>query len=105
SREARSQDRVQSRSTALFNQEVAFPRLEILKIDGLDNLGFMFFPSMVKSFAQLKKLSVRSCKKMEAIITEEEGLGMETSETLAFPMLTNLCLDGLKSLTCFSQKV
>ncbi|KAI6678527.1 hypothetical protein NL676_039323, partial [Syzygium grande] len=101
--EARSQDRAQSRSTALFNREVAFPRLETLKIDGLDNLGFMFFPSMVNSFAQLKNLSVQSCEKMEAIITEGEGLGMETSETLVFPMLTNLCLDQLKSLTCFSR--
>ena len=78
------------------------PRLETLEINGLDNIGFMFFPSTVKSFAQVKDLSIRYCEKMEAIIMEEEGLGMETSETLAFPMLTNLCLDGLKSLTCLS---
>ncbi|KAF8019839.1 hypothetical protein BT93_G0512 [Corymbia citriodora subsp. variegata] len=87
---------------AFFNgQQVAFQRLEKLEIICLDNLEFLFSPSMVKSFTQLKELTVWSCEKMEAIIMEEEGLGMETSEILAFPMLTDLCLERLKSLTCF----
>ncbi|XP_048135758.1 uncharacterized protein LOC115745815 [Rhodamnia argentea] len=103
SQEDRSLDRVQSCSSVLFNREVAFPRLELLDIDGLDNLGFMLFPSMVKSLAQLRNLSIRHCKKMEAVIMEEEGLGMETSKTPAFSMLTNLSLEHLKSLTCFSH--
>ncbi|KAL3729220.1 hypothetical protein ACJRO7_026337 [Eucalyptus globulus] len=104
SQEAWSRDRVQSCFTVLFNQEVAFPRLETLEIFGIYNFRFIFFPSMVKSFAQLKKLSVWYCEKMEAIIMEEEGLGMERSETLAFPMLTDLKLYSLGSLTCFSHK-
>ena len=58
---------------------------------------------LVKSLAQLKKLHIRGCKKMEAIITEEEGLGMETLETLVFPMLTDLSLGWLGSLMCFSR--
>ncbi|KAF8019856.1 hypothetical protein BT93_G0521 [Corymbia citriodora subsp. variegata] len=103
SQEARSQDCVKSPSAALFNQEVAFQRLEKLKITGLDNLEFLFSPSMVKSFTQLKELTVSSCENMEAIIMEEEGLGMERSEILAFPMLTKLHLERLKSLTCFSH--
>jgi len=41
---------------------------------------------------------------MEAIITEEEGLGLEISETQAFPMLTSLNLNDLESLMCFSRK-
>ncbi|XP_056173064.1 uncharacterized protein LOC115662003 [Syzygium oleosum] len=93
-----------STQIAFFNgQQVALPRLETLEITRLDNLGFMFSPSTVKSLAQLKKLSVQYCEKMEAIITEEEGLGMETSETLLFPMLTDLSLEWLESLTCFSR--
>jgi len=35
---------------------------------------------------------------------EEEGLGLEISETLAFPMLTSLNLEHLESLMCFSRK-
>jgi len=77
--------------------------LETLEIIGLDSLKFIFFPSMVKSLTQLKKLTISDCEKTEAIIMEEEGLGMETLENLAFPMLTNLRLIQLKSLRCFSR--
>ncbi|XP_030518897.2 probable disease resistance protein At4g27220 [Rhodamnia argentea] len=91
--------------TAFFNgQQVAFPNLETLKVWGLDNLGFMFSPSMVKSLAQLRKLKIGDCKEMEAIFTEEEGLGVEISETLEFPMLTDLRLYMLTNLACFSRE-
>ncbi|XP_039173950.1 uncharacterized protein LOC104452828 [Eucalyptus grandis] len=83
---------------------VSFHILKELKVDECDNLRFMFFPSMVKSLTQVKDLSVEDCKKMEAIIMEEEGLGMETSEILALPMLTNLNLKNLESLKCFSHR-
>ncbi|KAF8019519.1 hypothetical protein BT93_G0258 [Corymbia citriodora subsp. variegata] len=89
---------------AFFNgQQVAFQTLETLEIVGLKNVGFIFSLSMVKSLTQLKNLTISNCEKMEAIVMEEEGLGMETSEILAFPMLTNLHLAQLKSLTCFSR--
>ncbi|XP_048135359.1 disease resistance protein At4g27190-like [Rhodamnia argentea] len=88
---------------AFFNgQQVAFPRLETLKITGLDNLKYMFSPSMVKSLTQLRELSISYCVKMETIVTEEEGWGIETSETLAFSNLIDLHLQHLESLTCFS---
>ncbi|XP_048135743.1 uncharacterized protein LOC115732916 [Rhodamnia argentea] len=84
---------------AFFNgQQVDFSRLETLEISDLGNLRFMFFPSMVKSLIKLRKLSIRNCK-MEAIVMEEEGLGMEASKNLAFPMLSDLCLNDLGRLT------
>ncbi|XP_048135746.1 disease resistance protein At4g27190-like [Rhodamnia argentea] len=104
SREAQSRDRVNSHSAALFGGEVAFPSLAILEVSGLGNPEFLFSPSMVKSLAKLRNLTVSDCKKMEAIITEEEGLGVEISETLSFPMLTNLRLTNLGGLTCFSSE-
>ncbi|KAK3420029.1 hypothetical protein EUGRSUZ_G00806 [Eucalyptus grandis] len=98
-----SNDQV-STQIAFFNgQQVAFQRLETLEISGLDSLEFMFFPSMARSLTQLKELTISNCQKMETIIMEEEGLGMEISEILAFPMLTDLHLEQLKSLTCFSH--
>ncbi|KAL3729810.1 hypothetical protein ACJRO7_026883, partial [Eucalyptus globulus] len=103
SQEARSQDSVKSHSAVLVNREIAFQRLEKLEINRLDSLEFIFFPSMVKSLTQLKELTISYCEKMEAIIMEEEGLGMETSEISTFPMLTDLRLQQLKSLTCFSR--
>ncbi|KAL3729779.1 hypothetical protein ACJRO7_026852, partial [Eucalyptus globulus] len=82
---------------------VSFLHLERLKVHNCPNLKFMFFPSMVKSLGQLRDLLVKHCKKMEAIIMEEEGLGLETSKILAFPMLTSLNLQHLESLMCFSR--
>ncbi|XP_048135712.1 uncharacterized protein LOC115727725 [Rhodamnia argentea] len=82
---------------------VRFHRLTKLKVIDCDSLRFLFLASMVKPLAQLKELEVMYCKKMEAIIMEEEGLETETSGILAFPMLTYLRL-ALESLTCFSRK-
>ncbi|KAK3419691.1 hypothetical protein EUGRSUZ_G00361 [Eucalyptus grandis] len=76
--------------------------LKEVHVDGCNNLRFMFFPSMVQYLAQLRHLIIRDCKKMEVIIMEEEWLGIETSEILVFPVLANLVLVRLKSLTCFS---
>ncbi|KAL3729833.1 hypothetical protein ACJRO7_026906, partial [Eucalyptus globulus] len=84
-------------------ERIAFSRLETLKIYGLDNFEFLFFPSMIKSLAQLRYLTINNCEKMKAIVMEEERLGLETSETLEFPMLTNLNLGSLESLICFSR--
>ncbi|XP_039173402.1 uncharacterized protein LOC120286284 [Eucalyptus grandis] len=81
---------------------VSFHNLKKLEVHNCPNLRFMFFPTMVKSLELLRDLTVKCCKKMEAIIMEEEGSGLETSKTLAFPMLTNLNLQRLESLMCFS---
>ncbi|XP_048135733.1 uncharacterized protein LOC125315325 [Rhodamnia argentea] len=83
---------------------VRFHNLKQLKVFGCNNLGFLFFPSMVQSLLQLRELEVQGCNKMEAIVIEDEGLRIETSETLVFSMLTNLCVAGLESLTCFSRR-
>ncbi|KAL3729905.1 hypothetical protein ACJRO7_026974 [Eucalyptus globulus] len=83
---------------------VRFHNLKKLDVWHCDNLRFLFFPSMVQSLAQLRELCVWYCKNMEAIIMEEEGLRIETSKTLVFPMLTKLNLRMLKSLTCFSHR-
>ncbi|KAF8028500.1 hypothetical protein BT93_E1197 [Corymbia citriodora subsp. variegata] len=58
---------------------------------------------MVKSIAKLRELRISNCMKMEAIIMKEEGWEMKASETLAFLMLTDLYLQQLESLTCFSH--
>ncbi|XP_039163853.1 uncharacterized protein LOC108957752 isoform X2 [Eucalyptus grandis] len=83
---------------------VKFHNLKKLYVYTCHNLRFLFFPSMVQSLAQLRELYIWNCKNMEAIIMEEEGLRVETSETLVFMMLTDLHLADLESLTCFSRK-
>ncbi|KAK3420088.1 hypothetical protein EUGRSUZ_G00878 [Eucalyptus grandis] len=83
---------------------VRFHNLKYLKVWHCTNLRFLFLPSMVQSLAQLRELYVCYCMNMEAIIMEEEGLRIETSKTLAFPMLTKLYLTWLRSLSCFSHR-
>ncbi|KAK3420093.1 hypothetical protein EUGRSUZ_G00883 [Eucalyptus grandis] len=83
---------------------VTFHNLKKVQVDGCNNLKFMFFPSMVHYLAQLRELTVLDCKKMKAIIMEEERLSIETLATLVFPMLTKLHFGRLESLTCFSRK-
>ncbi|XP_039173464.1 disease resistance protein At4g27190-like [Eucalyptus grandis] len=83
---------------------VRFHNLKKLWVDGCNNLRFLFSPSMVQSLAQLRELEVWYCKKMEAIIMEEEGSRIEISENLVFPMLTKLLFVRLESLTCFSRR-
>ncbi|KAF8015190.1 hypothetical protein BT93_H0867 [Corymbia citriodora subsp. variegata] len=82
---------------------VRFHNLKKLQVYGCNNLRYLFFPSMVQSLAQLRELEVWDCEKMEAIIMEEEGLRVETLETLVFPMLTRLQFVRLESLACFSH--
>ncbi|XP_039173485.1 disease resistance protein At4g27190-like [Eucalyptus grandis] len=83
---------------------VRFHNLKKLDVFWCDKLEFLFLPSMVQSLPQLGALEVWLCKKMETIIMEEEGQGMETSKTLVFPMLTNISFRYMKSLTCFSHE-
>ncbi|KAF8019549.1 hypothetical protein BT93_G0284 [Corymbia citriodora subsp. variegata] len=83
---------------------VRFHNLKKLQVNSCNNLKFLFFPSMVQSLAQLRELEVWNCKKMEAIIMEEEGLRAEMLETLLFPMLTKLEFVRLGSLACFSHR-
>ncbi|XP_039174082.1 uncharacterized protein LOC104452595 isoform X2 [Eucalyptus grandis] len=83
---------------------VRLHNLKKVRVHDCNNLKFMFFPSMVQYLAQLRELEVHDCKKMEVIIMEEEGLSIETSDILVFPMLTILRLTYLESLTCFSYR-
>ena len=80
---------------------VRFHNLKQLWVSYCNSLRFLFLPSMVQSLSQLRELKVLHCEKMEAILMEEEGL---RAETLVFPMLTNLVLRSLESLTCFSRR-
>ncbi|KAL3729825.1 hypothetical protein ACJRO7_026898, partial [Eucalyptus globulus] len=72
-REGRSQDRVRSRASALFNHEVllqvAFPNLENLYITDIDNIEMIWHDQIpADSFSKLKLLSVNECKKLVNVI-------------------------------------
>ncbi|XP_039173039.1 uncharacterized protein LOC104452821 [Eucalyptus grandis] len=69
SRETQSQDRIKSCSTALFNREVAFPNLETLYIEDMDNIEMIWHDQIpADSFSKLNLLSINKCKKLVNVI-------------------------------------
>ncbi|KAK3419950.1 hypothetical protein EUGRSUZ_G00723 [Eucalyptus grandis] len=94
--------------------QVVFSKLETLNIKGLDNVEFLFSPSMIKSLAQLRDLRVSYCKKMEVAFPKLEALeisGLDNFEMIwdnkvavdSFPKLKTLCVvdcNKLVSVVC-----
>ncbi|CAK7340829.1 unnamed protein product [Dovyalis caffra] len=76
-------------------------KLTSLTVEGCGNLRYFFTSSMVESLAQLQKLKVYDCKRVEEIIvTEHLGEGENGSE-IVFPKLSSLELKGLPKFIRF----
>ncbi|KAJ6762339.1 PHOSPHATASE putative-RELATED [Salix koriyanagi] len=78
-----------------------FVRLTSLIVEGCKNLKYLFTTSMVESLAQLKRLELCDCVRMEEIIIKN-GLGEEENvRGMMLPKLQFLKLKGLPNLTRF----
>ncbi|KAB5529251.1 hypothetical protein DKX38_019332 [Salix brachista] len=78
-----------------------FVRLTSLIVEGCRNLKYLFTTSMVESLAQLKRLELCDCARMEEIIIKK-GLGEEENvRGMMLPKLDFLKLKGLPNLTRF----
>ncbi|KAB5529216.1 hypothetical protein DKX38_019297 [Salix brachista] len=78
-----------------------FVRLTSLMVEGCGNLKYLFTTSMVESLAQLKRLELCDCGRMEEIIIKN-GLGEEANARgTMLPKLEVLKLKGLPNLTRF----
>ncbi|XP_058003639.1 probable disease resistance protein At4g27220 [Hevea brasiliensis] len=75
------------------------PRLTILKVDGCENLNYVFPSPVVESLAQLTRLEICNCESVEEIIATQR-LG-ETMIKISFPKLDLLKLSDLPKLTSF----
>ncbi|KAH9688972.1 hypothetical protein KPL70_015286 [Citrus sinensis] len=112
----------------LFNEKVAFPNLETLKLSainsetiwhnqlpamssciqnltrlivhGCNNLKFLFSTSLVRSFVQLQHLEIRKCMDLEGIVFPEEMIEEERKD-IVFPQLNFLKMKDLAKLTRF----
>ncbi|RYR73169.1 hypothetical protein Ahy_A02g007504 [Arachis hypogaea] len=109
---------------SLFNNQVAFPNLDTLKLSSLnlnkiwkdnrhyfcklrnlivencDGLKYLFSPAMVESFSSLIKLEISECHIMEEIIAVEEDSdnNIVTLEEVRFFKLQTIILKNMKSL-------
>ncbi|XP_034708024.1 uncharacterized protein LOC117931212 isoform X2 [Vitis riparia] len=113
--------------TLFFDQKIAFPRLEDLDLSNLDNVEKIWHnPEFIAdSFGNLKRLSVRSCQKLQNVIPSNvlkrlpslqilkivdcnsleevfdlESIGSEENHDIPTLQLRELCLDNLETLKC-----
>ncbi|KAH7841931.1 hypothetical protein Vadar_014198 [Vaccinium darrowii] len=79
----------------------SFSELKELEVIECKNLRTTFPPFMVEALANLEKLVIRNCSKMEAVVnSEEKGQGRKIDKAM-FPQLKKLELHSLPNLRMF----
>ncbi|CAL5422408.1 unnamed protein product [Camellia sinensis] len=93
-------------------QLVRLRNLTSLVLKRCDKLESMFSLSIARDFMQLQKLSVTECRKMEVLISSEEGdqneiasTTTETTDKIVFPKLDDLYLRDLPSFTAICKAI
>ncbi|KAM6552967.1 hypothetical protein CsatB_013729 [Cannabis sativa] len=83
-------------------QEVShMQNLKDLQVSYCNKLKYLFSSAVARSFIQLKSLHVGYCENMEEIVViKEEG---SSNDTISFPKLHHIVLDGLRNLKRFSR--
>ncbi|KAH7855982.1 hypothetical protein Vadar_031268 [Vaccinium darrowii] len=87
-----------------FAEEVTFPRLENLELEGCGSLTYIFQPSMARDLVNLQELIINDCSKMEAVLDGEEEIdrqGRKSSDKTLLPYLIKLELRHLPKLRRF----
>ncbi|KAK2633266.1 hypothetical protein EUGRSUZ_L00073 [Eucalyptus grandis] len=84
---------------------LCFRNLRVLKVQGCENLRFIFSSSMAKALQQIKEIKIARCKLLEEIIDvqEEESKKAASMHTLVFHLLSSLSLEELPNLRTFSH--
>ncbi|GKV01650.1 hypothetical protein SLEP1_g14188 [Rubroshorea leprosula] len=72
--------------------------VRLLALEGCTNLKYLFTSSTIKSFVALKFLIIRDCAMMKEVIVTE---GLVEKESILFPELKELTLEGLPKLKRF----
>jgi disease resistance protein RPS2 len=98
-------------------RHVSLQSLNILILDSLDKLPFIFTPSLARSLPKLKRLSISKCGQLKHIIREEDGereiipespgqddqaSPINVEKEIVLPNLKELSLQQLSSIVCFS---
>eukprot|EP00258_Populus_trichocarpa_P025768 XP_024441787.1 probable disease resistance protein At4g27220 isoform X2 [Populus trichocarpa] len=96
---------------------VSLQSLNILSLDSLDKLPFIFTPSLTQSLPKLERLSISKCGQLKHIIREEDGKReiipespgqddqaspINVEKEIVLPNLKELSLQQLSSIVCFS---
>ncbi|PRQ35504.1 putative leucine-rich repeat domain, L domain-containing protein [Rosa chinensis] len=93
---------MQINDTKDFKQSCqGFQNLTELVVRSCGSLRYLLTPSIFRGLVKLRSLSIRSCKKIEAIVAADEG--EETENESMLPQLYYLSLLDLPNLESFSQ--
>eukprot|EP00258_Populus_trichocarpa_P032277 XP_024448296.1 probable disease resistance protein At4g27220 isoform X5 [Populus trichocarpa] len=98
-------------------RHVSLQSLNILSLDSLDKLPFIFTPSLAQSLPKLAGLYINNCAELQHIIREEAGereiipqspgqddqaSPINVEKEIVLPNLKVLSLEQLSSIVCFS---
>jgi hypothetical protein len=98
-------------------RHVSLQSLNILSLDSLDKLSFIFTPSLAQSLPQLAGLYINNCAELQHIIREEAGereiipespgqddqaSPINVEKEIVLPNLRELSIQQLSSIVCFS---
>lgn len=78
----------------------SFGNLRVVKLEGCDELKFVFSSSIARGLSLLKELHIRECSIIGAIVLKEEG-EIEDKNMIVFPQLRCLALHHLPKLASF----
>ncbi|XP_061987603.1 probable disease resistance protein At4g27220 isoform X2 [Populus nigra] len=98
-------------------RHVSLQSLNILSLDSLDKLPFIFTPSLAQSLPKLGGLYIKNCAELQHIIREEAGereiirespgqddqaSPINVEKEMVLPNLRELSIQQLSSIVCFS---
>ncbi|XP_074303361.1 uncharacterized protein LOC141637841 isoform X2 [Silene latifolia] len=78
-----------------------FQNLKVLEIDGCEEVETIGPLSMFLSLVQLESLTIKNCKKMQQVISDESETLEIPNEIITFPKLEYLWILDMETLECF----
>ncbi|KAG6646201.1 uncharacterized protein LOC122318465 isoform X2 [Carya illinoinensis] len=80
---------------------IYFKNLKVLKVENCQKLRFVSSSSIARGLSLLKKLKIKRCNNMGAIVVTEEKDGIEDGDVILFHQLQTLVLEDLPELVSF----
>ncbi|KAI4356281.1 hypothetical protein L6164_000314 [Bauhinia variegata] len=76
----------------------SFDKLKMLKIEKCERLRYLFPASVAKNLCKLQKLEVKKCHMMEDIIMKDDSANPPSSDKVLFPNLEELIITDMDKL-------
>ncbi|KAL3729538.1 hypothetical protein ACJRO7_026634 [Eucalyptus globulus] len=81
---------------------LGFPSLTKVEVENCSELTYLFPNYTVTTLGKLEGLWISKCERMKEVVPKEEG-GQSKADVISFPCLSDLSLEKLDNLICFSS--